>query len=166
MRHLRKLVSLNLFDNIALNHKTHQFLKRVPWNVHQSIFQSFTYLCSYFFKLANPGLFFVYFRSLQRNINTIFTTNQCEQTSCQSSIQCWDSNPQPLEHESSPITTRPGLPPTAYLWSSSAFLQNNTSRNVLIQVFEERDIYGGCFILFKQRPPVEAEAPAAAVSTE
>ena len=111
MRHLRKLVSLNLFDNIALNHKTHQFLKRVPWNVHQSIFQSFTYLCSYFFKLANPGLFFVYFRSLQTNINTIFTTNQCEQTSCQSSIQCWDSNPQPLKHESSPITTRAGLPP-------------------------------------------------------
>ena len=28
-----------------------------------------------------------------------------------SSIWCWDSNPQPLEHESSPVTTRPGLPP-------------------------------------------------------
>ena len=25
---------------------------------------------------------------------------------CPSSIQCWDSNPRPLEHESSPITTR------------------------------------------------------------
>ena len=25
------------------------------------------------------------------------------------SIQCWDSNPQPSEHESPPITTRPGL---------------------------------------------------------
>ena len=24
---------------------------------------------------------------------------------------CWDSNPRPLEHESPPITTRPGLPP-------------------------------------------------------
>ena len=31
--------------------------------------------------------------------------------SCLSSIRRWDSNPQPLEHESSPITTRPGLPP-------------------------------------------------------
>ena len=30
-----------------------------------------------FFKLANPGLFFVYFWSFQTN-NTIFTTNQCE----------------------------------------------------------------------------------------
>ena len=26
-----------------------------------------------------------------------------------SSLWCWDSNPQPLEHESSPITTRPEL---------------------------------------------------------
>ena len=30
---------------------------------------------------------------------------------CPSSIRCWDSNLQPLEHESPPITTRPGLPP-------------------------------------------------------
>ena len=30
---------------------------------------------------------------------------------CPSSIQCWDSNSQPLKHKSSPITTRPGLPP-------------------------------------------------------
>ena len=28
-----------------------------------------------------------------------------------SSIQCWDLNPRPLDHESPPITTRPGLPP-------------------------------------------------------
>ena len=30
---------------------------------------------------------------------------------CPSSIQCWDANPQPLERESLPITTGPGLPP-------------------------------------------------------
>ena len=28
---------------------------------------------------------------------------------CPSSIWCQDSNPRPFEHESSPITTRPGL---------------------------------------------------------
>ena len=28
---------------------------------------------------------------------------------CPSSIRCRDLNPQPLEHESRPITTRPGL---------------------------------------------------------
>ena len=31
---------------------------------------------------------------------------------CPSSIRCRDSNPRPLEHESPPITTRPGLPPS------------------------------------------------------
>ena len=30
---------------------------------------------------------------------------------CPSCVQCWDSNPQPSDHESPPITTRPGLPP-------------------------------------------------------
>ena len=30
---------------------------------------------------------------------------------CPSSIWCWDLNPRPSEHESPPITTRPGLTP-------------------------------------------------------
>ena len=30
---------------------------------------------------------------------------------CQSSIRCWDSNPQSSKYESPPITTRPGLLP-------------------------------------------------------
>ena len=30
-------------------------------------------------------------------------------------MRCQDSNSQPLEHESPPITTRPGLPPTFLL---------------------------------------------------
>ena len=37
-----------------------------------------------------------------------FTTNICEKNP--SSIWCQDSNPQPSERESLPITTRPGLP--------------------------------------------------------
>ena len=55
---------------------------------------------------------FVYFLSFQTN-NTIFTANQCEK--CPSSIQRRDSNPQPFEHETSPITTRPGLPPNLHI---------------------------------------------------
>ena len=47
------------------------------------------------------------FSSFQTNI-TIFIANKCEK--CASSIQCWDSNPRPLERESSSVTTRPGLP--------------------------------------------------------
>ena len=49
------------------------------------------------------------FSSFQIQI-TIFTTNKCEKSP--SSIQCWNSNPWPSEHESPPVTTRPGLPPT------------------------------------------------------
>ena len=48
---------------------------------------------------------------------SIFTRNACEKMSCPSSIRCWDSNPRPLNHESSPITTRPGLPPWAWTFS-------------------------------------------------
>ena len=62
----------------------------------------------FFKKWANPGLFFFDFWSFQAN-NTIFTTNQCEKLSCPSSIQHRDSNPRPLECESPPITTNPGL---------------------------------------------------------
>ena len=32
----------------------------------------------FFYKMGRPGLFFVYFRSFQTNIITIFTTDQCE----------------------------------------------------------------------------------------
>ena len=67
-------------------------------------------------KWANPGLFFIYFQSFQTNINTIFTINQCEKMSMASSIWYRDSNPQPLNHESTPITTRPGLPPECILY--------------------------------------------------
>ena len=50
------------------------------------------------FLIANPGVFFVYFRSFQTT-NSIFTTNQCEKMSCPSSIRHRDSNPRPLEHD-------------------------------------------------------------------
>ena len=57
-------------------------------------------------KWTKPGLFFVYFRSFQTNIVTIYTTNECP-----SSIWCQDSNSQPSDYESPPLSTRPGLPP-------------------------------------------------------
>ena len=41
---------------------------------------------------------------------------------CPPSIWSWDSNPRPLEHESSPITTRPGLPLYTFSWDSSNFI--------------------------------------------
>ena len=60
-----------------------------------------------FKKWAIPCLFFVYFR-LFKNITIL---EQINEKTCPSSIRCWDSKPQPLDHESPPVTTRPGLPP-------------------------------------------------------
>ena len=57
--------------------------------------------------MGQPRPLFNLFSSFQTHI-TIFTTNKCEK--CTSSIQYRDSNSQPLEHESHPITTRLGLP--------------------------------------------------------
>ena len=65
----------------------------------------------FFKKWAIPASFSFIFDLFQTNINTIFTTNQCEKISSPSSIRSQDSNPRPLERESPPITTRPGLPP-------------------------------------------------------
>ena len=59
------------------------------------------------FKIG-PASFIMYFRYFQTNTTTNFITNICEK--CPSSMRCWDSNARPLECESPPITTRPGLP--------------------------------------------------------
>ena len=84
---------------------------------HQNSFKYYNKVCFYkgsVFHYRNPflkkwailGLFFVYFCLFWTNI-TILTSNKCEK--CPSSIWCWDSNLQPSEHESPPITTRPGV---------------------------------------------------------
>ena len=66
-----------------------------------------------FFKWAILGVFFIYFRLFKQiNVNK-----------CPSSKQCWDLNPRPLEHESPPMITRPGLPPILLVlfWNEKAF---------------------------------------------
>ena len=66
------------------------------------------------FKNGPSPASFSFFSSFQTNI-TIFTTNKCEK--CPSSIRGWDSKTRPLEHESPPITTRPGpRPKIQQLW--------------------------------------------------
>ena len=64
--------------------------------------------CYVFLKKWATRPFFVYFRLFKQTLQN-FTSNICEK--CPSSIQYRDLNPQPSVHESSPITTRPGLPP-------------------------------------------------------
>ena len=42
----------------------------------------------------------------------------------------WDSNPQPLERESPPITTRPGLPPNTSHFLTSCHYSNDVYKNL------------------------------------
>ena len=58
--------------------------------------------------MANPSLCLFIFDIFQTN-NTIL--QQINVKKWPSSIRCRDSNPWPLKHETSPITTRPGLLP-------------------------------------------------------
>ena len=101
---------------------------------YQKAFSTFLFL-----KWAIPGLFFIYFRSFQIN-NSIFTTNECEKMSCQSSIPRQDSNPRPLECESPPITTRPGLPPkiSIFLFLSSSLTASHDLLGFLSLPFDVR----------------------------
>ena len=57
--------------------------------------------------MSHPRPLFRLF-SVFSNKQYIFSANQCEK--CPSSLQCQDLNLQPLEHESTPVTSRPELP--------------------------------------------------------
>ena len=48
-------------------------------------------------------------------------------------MQCWDSNPQPLEHESPPITSRPrlGLLKKIFLYKKHRFLLDFSRHHVV-----------------------------------
>ena len=49
---------------------------------------------------------------------------------------CWDSNPRLSEHESPPITTRPGLPPDC-IYSLTIFLSRNACLHVRLRHIHE-----------------------------
>ena len=62
----------------------------------------------FFKKWANPGLFFVYFHLFKQTLQFL---QQINVKKCPSSIRRQDSNSQPSDFESPPLTTRPRLPP-------------------------------------------------------
>ena len=62
--------------------------------------------------MEHPRPLFRLFLSLQTNSPILTKLNG---NKCPSSMWHWDSNPQPLEIESPPITTRPGLPPKQHI---------------------------------------------------
>ena len=58
--------------------------------------------------MGHPDHFFIYFRLFQRILKFL---KQINVKNAHSVSSIWDSNQRPSEHESPPITTRPGLPP-------------------------------------------------------
>ena len=77
--------------------------------IHNILFWLFAVSSIPFKKSANPGLFnrlFAVFSSKQTSLQFL---QQINVKTCPSSIWCRDSKPRPLEHESPPITNRPGL---------------------------------------------------------
>ena len=89
------------------------------WKNHFTLTYFFTWLDSVavlmlnwqqiFFKNGpTPASFSIF--SVFSNKQYNFYNNSMWKMSCPSSIQRRDSNPRPLEHKMSPITTRPGLP--------------------------------------------------------
>ena len=69
--------------------------------------------------------------SVFSNTQYIFYNKSMWKMSCPFSIWCWDSNPQPLEHESSPITTVPGTPLVDFL--VAAFSCNGSIAKIIIK---------------------------------
>ena len=63
--------------------------------------------------MGQPRPLFRLFSVFSKNIIQFLQINVKK---CPSSKQRWDSNQRPFEHELSPITTRPGLPPSHFLF--------------------------------------------------
>ena len=82
-----------------------------------------------------------------------FTSNKWEK--CPSSVQCWDSSSQPSEHESPPITTRPGFPPDEFccLWMEWKWMQKECKKErkeLFKRLFESGSSRLHLIILFSQ----------------
>ena len=110
--------------------------------------------------MGYPRPLFRLFSSFQTNIS-ILTKNICEILLCPSSIRRLDSNPRPSEHESPPITTRPGLPPIGPLFIPS-FDHTEVKQNIA------NENMGGAahvFILNDGRPTTCTRLTAIQLST-
>ena len=87
--------------------------------------------------MGQPGLFFIYFQSFQTNNKYNFYNKSMWKMAFPSSILCQDLNPRPLKHESSSMTTRPGLllnVITFYIskkWVTNLFWDNSSIATIL-----------------------------------
>ena len=71
-----------------------------------NLYVSFT--LEFLFKWTTPASFSFIFVFFKRTLQFL---HQLNVKKCPSSIRCHDSNSQPSDYESPPLTTRPGLPP-------------------------------------------------------
>ena len=100
--------ALNLFDSDQLQQNN----GIIPSKLNKKLLVAFLQLSDYFDTIRYSFLnyrwpLFVYFHLFKQTLqfyNKIMWK-------CPSSLRCKDSNPQTSKHKSTPITTRPGLPP-------------------------------------------------------
>ena len=108
-------------NNFSKSYKHHSYDRTSRCQCHTD---SKNYLPLYFivfFKNGpSPASFSFNFGHFQTNINTILQEIIVQKCPC--STQCWDSNPQPSEVKSPPVTTRPGLPPKKKIVCKKVFL--------------------------------------------
>ena len=123
----------NVITNFCKPHRCHRFIKSFLWltvlqildSSHDLIYHDCVHFFPNFFSLnsfwsmeiksdmfffkkwALHGLFFVYFRSFQTNKQYTF----CHKSMWKNVNPVFLLGFEPLIHESSPITTRPGVPP-------------------------------------------------------
>ena len=74
--------------------------------------------------MGQPQPLFRLFLVFSNKQYDIYKKSMWKMSKCPSSIQHPDSNPQPFEHESSPITTRPGLHPFMAYFCSKDWTEN------------------------------------------
>ena len=104
----------------------------------------------YFFKYGPSQASFQFiFDFSSKHYN--FYNKLCEK--CPSSIRCWDSNPQPSEHEPTPLTTRSALLPKDELFVSTFprikccdLIVNSLVEQIFLSLtyldFQQRQIHG------------------------
>ena len=80
-------------------------------------------------KWTNPGLFFVFIFVFSNKYYKFYNKYECEK--CPSSIRHRDSNSQPSDNESPPLTPRPGLPHETTYFVNCFLNERSNHRNFL-----------------------------------
>ena len=88
--------------------------------------------------MGHPRPLFHLFSSFKQTLQFL---QQINMKKCPSSIWCQDQNPRPLEYESPPIITRPGLPPLKKIFYSFNIFCDRYSKTSWPQMTESLSTY-------------------------